>query len=61
MESPEASSRCTWLSVVLSLIHIYLFNAQHTICLKDGTTVIHSLEEWNFVVNEQLDLSLIHI
>ena len=32
-----------------------LFNAQHTICLKDGTTVIHSLEEWNFVVNEQLD------
>lgn len=32
-----------------------LFNAQHTICLKDGTTVIHSLEEWNFVVNEQLN------
>ena len=32
-----------------------LFNAQHTICLKDGITVIHSLEEWNSVVNEQLD------
>lgn len=32
-----------------------LFNAQHTICLKDGETVIHSLEEWNAVVNEQLD------
>lgn len=32
-----------------------LFNAQHTIHLKDGVTVIHSLEEWNSVVNEQLD------
>lgn len=32
-----------------------LFNAQHTIRLKDGVTVIHSLEEWNSVVNEQLD------
>ena len=32
-----------------------LFNAQHTICLKDGTTVIHSLDEWNTLVNEQLD------
>lgn len=32
-----------------------LFNAQHTIRLKDGVTVIHSLEEWNTVVNEQLD------
>lgn len=33
-----------------------LFNAQHTIRLKDGVTIIHSLEEWNSVVNEQLDL-----
>lgn len=32
-----------------------LFNAQHTICLKDGTTIIHSLDEWNDVVKEQLD------
>lgn len=32
-----------------------LFNAQHTIRLKDGVTVIHSLDEWNAVVNEQLE------
>ena len=32
-----------------------LFNAQHTIHLKDGATVIHSLEEWNSAVNKQLD------
>ena len=32
-----------------------LFNAQHTICLKDGHTVIHSLDEWNAIINEQLD------
>lgn len=32
-----------------------LFNAQHTIRLKDGVTVIHSLDEWNAAVNEQLD------
>ena len=32
-----------------------LFNAQHTICLKDGVTVVHSLDEWNTVVNEQLE------
>lgn len=32
-----------------------LFNAQHTIRLKDGVTVIHSLDEWNAAVNEQLE------
>ena len=32
-----------------------LFDAQHTIHLKDGITVIHSLDEWNSAVNEQLD------
>ncbi len=32
-----------------------LFNAQHTIRLKDGVTVIHSLDEWNATVNEQLE------
>ena len=32
-----------------------LFNAQHTIRLKDGVTVIHSIEEWNTAVQEQLD------
>lgn len=32
-----------------------LFNAQHTICLKDGVTIIHSIDEWNAVVNEQLE------
>lgn len=32
-----------------------IFNAQHTICLKDGSTIIHSLEEWNTIVSEQLD------
>lgn len=32
-----------------------LFNAQHTIRLKDGVTIIHSLDEWNAVVNEQLE------
>lgn len=32
-----------------------LFNAQHTIRLKDGITVIHSLDEWNAAVNEQLE------
>lgn len=32
-----------------------LFDAQHTIHLKDGVTVIHSLDEWNSAVNEQLD------
>ena len=32
-----------------------LFNAQHTICSKDGTTIIRSLEEWNAIVNTQLD------
>lgn len=32
-----------------------LFDAQHTIHLKDGVTIIHSLEEWNSVVNEQLE------
>jgi len=32
-----------------------LFNAQHTICLKDETTIIRSLDEWNAVVNTQLD------
>lgn len=32
-----------------------LFNAQHTIRLKDGVTVIHSLNEWNAVINEQLE------
>ena len=32
-----------------------LFNAQHTICLKDGVTVIHTLDDWNAVVNEQLE------
>ncbi|AGN26516.1 hypothetical protein A3207_08270 [Candidatus Methanomassiliicoccus intestinalis] len=32
-----------------------LFNAQHTIQLKDGVTVIHSLDEWNTVVNKQLE------
>lgn len=32
-----------------------LFNAQHTIHLKDGVTVIHSLDEWNSIVNEQLE------
>lgn len=33
-----------------------LFNAQHTICLKDGTTIIHSLDEWNSIVNTQLEI-----
>lgn len=32
-----------------------LFNAQHTIRLKDGVTVIHSLDEWNAAVNTQLE------
>ena len=32
-----------------------IFNAQHTICLKDGSTIIHSLDEWNTIVSEQLD------
>lgn len=32
-----------------------IFNAQHTICLKGGSTIIHSLEEWNTIVSEQLD------
>lgn len=32
-----------------------LFDAQHIIHLKDGVTIIHSLEEWNSVVNEQLE------
>ena len=32
-----------------------LFNAQHTIRLKDGTTEIHSIDEWNTLVNEQLE------
>lgn len=32
-----------------------LFKAQHTIQLKDGVTVIHSLDEWNAVVDEQLE------
>jgi len=32
-----------------------LFNAQHTIRLKDGVTVIHSLDEWNAAVNAQLE------
>ncbi|MCD7754974.1 MAG: AAA family ATPase [Firmicutes bacterium] len=31
-----------------------LFSAHHTIHLKDGETVIHSLDEWKRVVNEQL-------
>ena len=33
----------------------HLFDEQHTIHLKDGVTIIHSLEEWNSVVNEQLE------
>lgn len=33
-----------------------LFNAQHTIWLKDGTTIIHSLDEWNSIVNTQLEI-----
>lgn len=32
-----------------------LFNAQHTIHLKDGITVIHSLDEWRAAVDEQLE------
>lgn len=32
-----------------------LFNAQHTIHLKDGITVIHSLDEWKAAVDEQLE------
>ncbi|MBP3490000.1 MAG: AAA family ATPase [Roseburia sp.] len=32
-----------------------LFDAHHTIRLKDGVTEIHSLEEWNAVVNTQLE------
>ena len=32
-----------------------LFDAQHTIRLKDGVTVIHSLDEWNAAVNTQLE------
>lgn len=32
-----------------------LFNANHTIHLKDGITVIHTLEEWKTQVKEQLD------
>lgn len=32
-----------------------LFNANHTIHLKDGVTVIHSLDEWKAQVKEQLD------
>ena len=32
-----------------------LFNANHTIRLKDGITVIHSLDEWNAAVNTQLE------
>lgn len=31
-----------------------LFDAQHTIQLKDGVTVIHSVDEWNTLVNAQL-------
>lgn len=31
-----------------------LFSAHHTIHLKDGETIIHSLDEWKEVVNEQL-------
>ena len=33
-----------------------LFTAQHTIHLRDGVTVIHSLEEWNAVIKQQLDI-----
>ena len=32
-----------------------LFAAQHTIHLRDGQTVIHSLEEWNSILKVQLD------
>lgn len=32
-----------------------IFNANHTIHLKDGVTVIHSLDEWKTQVKEQLD------
>ena len=32
-----------------------LFKANHTIHLKDGVTVIHSLDEWKAQVKEQLD------
>lgn len=32
-----------------------LFNANHTIRLKDGVTEIHSLDEWNTTVKAQLD------
>ena len=31
-----------------------IFDAQHTIRLKDGVTVIHSLDEWNSLIQEQL-------
>lgn len=31
-----------------------LFEAQHTIQLRDGVTVIHSVDEWNTLVNTQL-------
>ena len=33
-----------------------LFTAKHTIHLRDGVTVIHSLEEWDVVIKQQLDL-----
>lgn len=32
-----------------------LFNAKHTIHLKDGITVIHTLDEWKATVDEQLE------
>lgn len=32
-----------------------LFDASHTIRLKDGVTEIHSLDEWNAIVNVQLE------
>lgn len=32
-----------------------LFDANHTIRLKDGVTEIHSLAEWNAIVNAQLE------
>lgn len=33
-----------------------LFTARHTIHLRDGVTVIHSLDEWDAVIKQQLDL-----